>query len=186
MDLVRKTVMLFHPAVPHSSVQAIGWIDGDVLGARLSCLVPRGVTNAISARAYGFWLSTEDGSSPENRVIDAHNGAAPTLDYDVARLPEARSEHRRLSRMVRRQLLRLGFVAFYKQNSIRNTAYACGTLIAGKDADSSVIAADGRLHGLDNVYVADGSALPRSGRVNPALTIYAWGLRVGDLLSRTH
>ena len=185
-DLVRKTVVLFHPAVPHSSVQATGWIDGDVLGARLPCFLPQGLTNAISARAYGFWLSTEDGSSPENRVIDAHSAGNPTLDYDVARLPEARSEHRRLSRMVRRQLLRLGFVAFSKQNSIRNTAYACGTLIAGKDADSSVVAADGRLHALDNVYVADGSALPRSGRVNPALTIYAWGLRVGDLLSRTH
>ncbi len=31
---------------------------------------------------------------------------------------------------------------------------------------------------MENLYVVDGSALPRSSRVNPALTIYAWALRV--------
>jgi choline dehydrogenase-like flavoprotein len=35
---------------------------------------------------------------------------------------------------------------------------------------------------MDNLYVVDGSALPRSSRVNPALTIYAWALRVASLL----
>lgn len=34
------------------------------------------------------------------------------------------------------------------------------------------------------LYVVDGSVLPRSSRVNPSLTIYAWGLRVGDLVAR--
>ena len=37
---------------------------------------------------------------------------------------------------------------------------------------------------ISNVYVADGSVLPRSARVNPALTIYAWGLRVATHLGR--
>jgi choline dehydrogenase-like flavoprotein len=40
----------------------------------------------------------------------------------------------------------------------------------------------GRVHGLANLFVADGSVLPRSSRVNPALSIYAWGLRVAALL----
>jgi choline dehydrogenase-like flavoprotein len=31
----------------------------------------------------------------------------------------------------------------------------------------------------------DGSVLPRSSRVNPSLTIYAWSLRVADLLVRS-
>jgi choline dehydrogenase-like flavoprotein len=38
------------------------------------------------------------------------------------------------------------------------------------------------VHGLDNCYVVDGSVLPRSSRVNPALTIYAWALRVASRL----
>ena len=37
---------------------------------------------------------------------------------------------------------------------------------------------------MENLYVGDGSVLPRSSRVNPALTIYAWGLRLGDHLAR--
>jgi choline dehydrogenase-like flavoprotein len=37
------------------------------------------------------------------------------------------------------------------------------------------------MHGL---YVVDGSILPRSSRVNPSLTIYAWGLRIGDLVAQ--
>jgi choline dehydrogenase-like flavoprotein len=33
---------------------------------------------------------------------------------------------------------------------------------------------------MNGLYVADGSILPRISRVNPALTIYAWGLRLGE------
>jgi choline dehydrogenase-like flavoprotein len=46
-----------------------------------------------------------------------------------------------------------------------------------------VVDAQGRVHGLTGLYVADGSVMPRIGRVNPSLTIYAWGLRVGDLIA---
>ncbi len=44
-------------------------------------------------------------------------------------------------------------------------------------------AADGRVHGIENLYVVDGSALPRSSRANPALTIFAWSMRVADRMS---
>ncbi len=43
-------------------------------------------------RAYGFFLQTEDGSDPANRVVAQTNGARyPQLDYDPARLPVAAS-----------------------------------------------------------------------------------------------
>jgi choline dehydrogenase-like flavoprotein len=35
---------------------------------------------------------------------------------------------------------------------------------------------------MENLYVVDGSVLPRSSRVNPSLSIYAWALRVAHLL----
>jgi choline dehydrogenase-like flavoprotein len=182
-DLLRKTVLLFHPACPHSSVQTIGWMDGEILGARLPGVIPQVITNAIGARAYGFWLSTEDGSSPENQVVDASGAPYPTLNYDAARLPEAVVEHRRLRRMFQGHLLRLGHVAPVRKTPVQSTAYACGTLVAGDDPETSVVGPDGRVHAFENLYVADGSALARSGRVNPALTIYAWALRVADLLA---
>jgi choline dehydrogenase-like flavoprotein len=38
------------------------------------------------------------------------------------------------------------------------------------------------MHELDNLYVVDGSFFPSSAAVNPALTIMANALRVGDHL----
>jgi choline dehydrogenase-like flavoprotein len=66
--------------------------------------------------------------------------------------------------------------------SITGTAHACGTLVCGSDPGASVVDAHGRVHGMENLYVADGSVLPRVSRVNPALTIYAWGLRLASHL----
>lgn len=57
-------------------------------------------------------------------------------------------------------------------------------LVTGNDPATSVVDAQGKVHGMQNLYVGDGSVLPRASRVNPALTIYAWGLRLGDHLSR--
>jgi choline dehydrogenase-like flavoprotein len=39
---------------------------------------------------------------------------------------------------------------------------------------------------MSGLYVVDGSILPRSSRVNPSLSIYAWGLRIGDLVSQQY
>ena len=56
-------------------------------------------------------------------------------------------------------------------------------MVTGSDPQTSVVDPQGKVHGLQGLYVGDGSVLPRSSRVNPALTIYAWGLRLGDHLS---
>ena len=58
------------------------------------------------------------------------------------------------------------------------------SVVTGDDPAGSVVDATGKVHGMDNLYVVDGSVLPRSSRVNPSLTIYAWSLRVSDLLTR--
>jgi choline dehydrogenase-like flavoprotein len=52
-------------------------------------------------------------------------------------------------------------------------------MITGSDPAKSVVDANGKVHGMENLYIGDGSVLPRASRVNPALTIYAWGLRLG-------
>jgi hypothetical protein len=83
---------------------------------------------------------------------------------------------------LRKQLVRLGYLPVTKSIPLTGTAHACGTLLAGNDPTTSVVNAEGRVHGMDNLYVVDGSVLPRSSRVNPALTIYAWALRVASRL----
>lgn len=60
-----------------------------------------------------------------------------------------------------------------------------GTCRAGIDSSTSVVNPEGRLHHVENVYVADGSYMPFPGAVNPTLTIQAVALMVADRLSRT-
>lgn len=188
-DVLCKTVLLLNDQFPHSSVQALGGgLAGDLVGAQMPRFVPRWLSSPFGRRAYGFFLTTEDGSHPENRVIpqslDGHNGAQhPQLNYDLNRLPAALAEHRRLTQSFRRQLLRLGYISFIKPIPVTGTAHACGTLAAGPDPADSVVDQNGKVHGMEDLYVVDGSILPRSSRVNPALTIYAWSLRVASRLA---
>jgi choline dehydrogenase-like flavoprotein len=183
-DVLRKTTVLLHDALPHSSVQPLGWMDGELLAPELPGFVPRWVADVIGKRVYGFFLQTEDGSHPDNRIVAQSNGSGmPQLNYDAARIPAARAEHRHFVRLLQRQLLGIGYVGLVKPIPITGTAHACGTLVTGNEPATSVVDAEGKVHGLDNLYVVDGSVLPRSSRVNPALTIYAWGLRVASHLT---
>ena len=52
----------------------------------------------------------------------------------------------------------------------------------GHDPATSALDVHCRAHDVDNLYVVDGSFFPSSGAVNPALTIMANALRVGDHL----
>jgi gluconate 2-dehydrogenase alpha chain len=52
-----------------------------------------------------------------------------------------------------------------------------GGMMMGTDPGTSVTDAHGRVHGLDNVYVADGSVFVTSGAHNPTNTIMAVALR---------
>ncbi len=116
----------------------------------------------------------------DNRVSD---GERPALDYDLARIPALAREHRGFVAAFCLAFLRSGFIPFKQTIALQGTAHCAGTLIAGTDATNSVVDASGRVHGTENLYVVDGSVLPRLSRVNPALSIYAWALRVATLLS---
>jgi choline dehydrogenase-like flavoprotein len=183
-DLLCKTALILHESFPHSSVQAIGGnLAEEIIYTQMPRRVPRALAGVVARRAYGLFLQTEDGSHPDNRILASAGGSGlPQIDYDPARLPEAAEEHRRLRETLVRQLRALGYLAVARAIPITGTAHACGTLVAGHDPATSVVDAEGRVHGLDNCYVVDGSVLPRSSRVNPALTIYAWALRAASRL----
>lgn len=184
-DLIRKTTLLLNEAYPHSSVQALGF-DAELIGNLIPRLVPRVVARQVAERAYGFFLQTEDGSSIDNRVAGMGNGnAKPLMDYSDARVMPARREHRRFVFGFQRALARAGMLSFTQRIGLAGTAHVCGTLVTGSDPENSVVDASGRVHGLEGLYVVDGSILPRSSRVNPSLTIFAWALRTADLLARS-
>jgi choline dehydrogenase-like flavoprotein len=57
-----------------------------------------------------------------------------------------------------------------------------GTCRMGSDPERSVVDADGRVWGVDRLYVGDGSLVPRTLSVNPSLTIMALASRLADHL----
>jgi choline dehydrogenase-like flavoprotein len=178
-DVIRKTTLLLNDALPHSSIQPLGF-DAELIATLVPKVVPRVLAKLIGQRAYGFFLQTEDGSHVENRV---RAGAAPTMDYDATRLAPAAQQHKRLVATFKRALGSAGLMAFAERIGLAGTAHACGTLVTGTDARRSVVDANGCVHGMQALYVVDGSILPRSSRVNPSLTIYAWSLRVSRALA---
>jgi choline dehydrogenase-like flavoprotein len=61
--------------------------------------------------------------------------------------------------------------------------HSAGTCRMGEDPAASACDRSGRLHGSDNVYVADASLLPTNGGVNPCLTTMANAWRVAEALA---
>jgi choline dehydrogenase-like flavoprotein len=186
-DLLRKTMMTVNQHFPHSSLQPLGF-DGELIGTLMPKIIPKGIARQLGDYAYGFFLQTEDGSDERNRVLELEDPETgklvPMLDYDEKRLPQASFEHRRFVGAFRLSLLKLGIPSVGRRIGLNGTAHACGTLIAGHDAGASVVDSRGAVFDVTGLYVSDGSILPRISRVNPALSIYAWGLRLGALLGQ--
>jgi choline dehydrogenase-like flavoprotein len=180
-DQLRKTMLTTHTTHRHSSVQPLGF-DSELIATLIPPIVPRFIARMIGRHSYGFFLQTEDGSHPDNRVLERGSPPTRVMDYDADRLPASQTEHRQFTRAFWWALLRLGFVSFTQRVGLDGTAHVDGTLIAGTDPDDSVVDATGAVFGIEGLYVVDGSILPRSSRVNPSLSIYAWSLRVADLL----
>jgi choline dehydrogenase-like flavoprotein len=72
---------------------------------------------------------------------------------------------------------------FTVTHKIDSFSHALGTVRMGPDANTSPVDGAGRYRGLDNLFVVDGSALPRSAGLNPSLTIAANALRIGSMIA---
>ncbi|HEY4342352.1 MAG TPA: GMC family oxidoreductase [Steroidobacteraceae bacterium] len=59
-----------------------------------------------------------------------------------------------------------------------------GTTRMGNDPRTSVVDANGRVHGTENLYIAGGAVFPTSSQANPTLTIVALAIRLADHLRR--
>ena len=58
-----------------------------------------------------------------------------------------------------------------------------GTTRMGRDPATSVVDADGRVHGYDNFFIAGSSAFPTGSYANPTFTIVSLALRLADTLN---
>lgn len=68
---------------------------------------------------------------------------------------------------------------------VRNTGWhILGTCCMGSDKRDSVVDRKGKTHDIDNLYIADGSIFVTGGSVNPASTIQALGLYIGENIAK--
>jgi choline dehydrogenase-like flavoprotein len=121
---------------------------------------------------------SEDLPDPANRAtLDASGNIV------IHWRPNNLAAHTRLMDHAKTMLRRAGYpVLLDRQNGIATNSHQCGTLRFGHDSARSVLDPYCRAHDLDNLYVVDASFFPSSTAVNPALTIAAQALRVGDHL----
>ncbi len=182
-DVLRKTAVLYNDRFPHSSMQCLGWIDGETLAPQAPRALPGFLDDFLGKRAIGFWATTEDGSSAANRIVSGGPGERPVMDYSLDRIEASKREHHALVDDWLERLVQAGLLGVKRYEGMATTSHALGSMVTGKDPARSVVDPHGKVHGMEGLYVGDGSALPRASRVNPSLTIYAWGLRLGDHLA---
>lgn len=72
------------------------------------------------------------------------------------------------------------------QNRLASSAHHSGTARMASDPNSGVCDEHGRVYGLNNLFICDGSMIPASGFANTGLTIAALGLKLGDYLKNIY
>jgi choline dehydrogenase-like flavoprotein len=155
---------------------------------KLTALAPTFTLEQVARHAVDFWLTTEDLPKAGNRVTVGADGR-----IRLAYTPTNRAEADGLYRELRTIMNHIGIAAhhvldknFYANMpiSMAGVAHQAGTCRFGADPRTSVLDVNCKAHELDNLYVVDASFLPSIGAVNPALSIMANALRVGDHLLR--
>jgi choline dehydrogenase-like flavoprotein len=65
-----------------------------------------------------------------------------------------------------------------------SSTHVQGSCRMGDDPERSAVDRNGKMHGVDGLYVGDGSLVPRTLSVNPSLTIMALATRLADHLAQ--
>ena len=181
--------------LPLGHISMVGKSERVALQAGAPKFAPGFVLEQMAKHSLDFWLTSEDLPDPENRVQLASDGRI-VLDYR----PNNLQAHAGLLRALKRSLAQIGRargswfehnLVLAKRIPIEGVAHQCGTVRFGTDPTTSALDLHCKAHDVDNLYVVDGSFFVSSSAVNPALTIMANALRVGDHLlqrlgARTH
>jgi choline dehydrogenase-like flavoprotein len=178
---------------PMGHISFVGKLDGDTLKAGAPAIAPGWTLDLMARHSLDFWLTSEDLPDPDNRVTLDRQGNI-VLSYR----PNNEEAHQRLIAALQNLMQRQskcmvhghechqGLFArnlFVGQRiPLAGVAHQNGTIRFGGDPRTSALDVYCRAHEVDNLYVVDGSFFPSSAAVNPALTIMANALRVGDHL----
>jgi choline dehydrogenase-like flavoprotein len=142
--------------------------------------IPALVASKLFGSATIFALIVEDFGEPENRVVlDPERPGRIQVRYRLN--DELRHRMMLVKRLLRDRLRGFRMMTLQADMTV-NFGHPTGTCRFGHNPASSVLDANCRSHEISNLYVVDGSFMPSCGGTNPALTIAANALRVGDVI----
>ncbi len=177
---------------PMGHISFVGKLDGDTLKAGAPAIAPGWTLDLMAKHSLDFWLTSEDLPDPNNRVTLNKRGEI-MVSYELNNV----EGHKRLQANLKKAMkltncdvhgheCHQGLFArnlyLGQQLPLAAVAHQNGTIRFGDDPKTSALDVNCKAHDLDNLYVVDASFFPSSGAVNPALTIMANALRVGDHL----
>jgi len=174
---------------PLGNIQMVGKSNAAAMRGeepKLTALAPNFTLAEVARHAVDFWLTTEDIPKPDNRItVDA--GGSVHIDYTATNQVEADGLYKELRTVMNHVGMAGHHVLdknFYMNMAIpvAGVAHQAGTCRFGTDPKDSVLDVNCKAHELDNLYVVDASFFPSIGAVNPALTVMANAIRVGEHL----
>lgn len=143
--------------------------------------VPSHVAEWLLGSAKIFAATTEDDPHPDNRIVlDDSEPNGSSFTYTIT--DDLRDRANRLHRVFAEHAKPWRVVRLNQQLTV-NYGHPCGTCRFGDDPVTSVLNRDCRSHEVENLFVVDASFMPRSGAVNPSLTIAANALRVAPKIA---
>jgi choline dehydrogenase-like flavoprotein len=163
---------------PLGNIQMLGRITGPILAGEAG--LPLWLATLIADRSVHLMAMSEDLPDPESRVLWRDGGVV--LAWRKTNV----EAHRLLVKRLARALRRAGWPIVLARGFPKSKpSHQCGTARMGADPAASVVDANLRAHGVENLYIVDASVLPTSAAVNPSLTVAALALRAGDHIART-
>jgi choline dehydrogenase-like flavoprotein len=177
---------------PMGNIQMIGKSNAEAMRGEQpekTMFAPNWTLSDVAEHAVDFWLTTEDLPVPENRVTtdkegNVHLAYSSTNDDEADHLYGELKKILNHTGMAQHHVLRKNFY-MSMDVPVAGVAHQAGTCRFGTDPATSVLDTNCKAHELDNLYVVDTSFFPSIGAVNPALTVMANALRVGEhLISR--
>jgi choline dehydrogenase-like flavoprotein len=178
---------------PMGHISFVGKLDADALSGGAPAITPGFTLELMAKHSLDFWLTSEDLPDPENRVTLDRDG-----DIVLSYKPNNEEGHRRLIGKLKELMARQRACPIHghechqglfsrnlyvgQRIPLAGVAHQNGTVRFGLDPRTSALDVNCKAHDVDNLYVVDGSFFCSSGAVNPALTIMANALRVGDHL----
>lgn len=201
-DLSRAGVVPTEAAAEEHRLAGTAFIIGDLGDAdrgaptedAVSASVVRGVLGSLERsdpHSYSVEVRTEPEPNPDSRItLNEETDVLGMPTADVHRVLTD-GDHQRLKRAVDLFVSELGTLGLgwmridaeglgEDDRSLFYGFHHMGTTRMSDDPATGVVDGSGRVHGIDNLWIAGSSVFPSVGFANPTLTIVALALRMAD------